>query len=293
MRSRRPAISRIGGGRSGSRGGKSAFEALPEPDRKATQDSLVWTGDYSGIVDGGFGRQTFAAITSFQRRTKRAPNGILDDGARADLRMAAQQSREAAGFAPVDDPLSGARIGVPARLLTRREANPNGGSRWQSADGKVTLDTQGLPAPGGRPSGPLRPQPGDPDAGTARDVQGGAIDFFVIAGETPTGRFYTRYASSGTTIRGFSIGYGQEPREGGRPVGRGDRQQLPAVPAGAPAPARSLRQAGCRSRRRNASSGQVSPSLRGRSQLTTASVSACGGLRAAGAKPHRSGRSKA
>ena len=64
---------------------RAAFEALPEADRKATQDSLVWTGDYSGIVDGGFGRQTFAAITSYQRRTRRAPNGILDDRARADL----------------------------------------------------------------------------------------------------------------------------------------------------------------------------------------------------------------
>ena len=35
-----------------------AFEALAETDRKLIQDALIWTGDYNGVADGTFGRQT-------------------------------------------------------------------------------------------------------------------------------------------------------------------------------------------------------------------------------------------
>ena len=44
-----------------------AFEALPEADRKAVQDGLIWTGHYSGVADGAFGRQTFEAMAAFQQ----------------------------------------------------------------------------------------------------------------------------------------------------------------------------------------------------------------------------------
>ena len=36
-----------------------AFEKLPEPERKAIQEALVWTGDHVGVTTGGFGRRTF------------------------------------------------------------------------------------------------------------------------------------------------------------------------------------------------------------------------------------------
>lgn len=186
---------------------KAAFEALPEAERRAIQDSLVWTGDYLGIVDGGFGRGTFEAIAAYQRRLRLAPNGNLDGKARADLRAAAQQARDAIGFALVDDPVSGVRIGIPGRFLVRKDANASGGSRWQSADEKVTLDTRSLPAPDGGLQAIF-------DRNLAIQTPGRQVtykvirpDFFVIAGETPTGKFYTRYAASGATLRAFSIGY--------------------------------------------------------------------------------------
>lgn len=68
---------------------RSAYESLAETDRKAIQDALIWTGDYSGVTDGTFGRQTFAAITAYQRRTRQAPNGILTPQARTALLAAA------------------------------------------------------------------------------------------------------------------------------------------------------------------------------------------------------------
>src|SRR4051812_8941696 len=49
---------------------KAAFEALPETDRRAMQDALIWTGDYKSNVDGNFGRGTRDAIVAYARRAK-------------------------------------------------------------------------------------------------------------------------------------------------------------------------------------------------------------------------------
>ncbi|TXN53397.1 serine protease, partial [Methylobacterium sp. WL2] len=45
-----------------------AFEALPEAERKAVQDALVWTGDFNAVVSGAFGRRTFDALTAYRAR---------------------------------------------------------------------------------------------------------------------------------------------------------------------------------------------------------------------------------
>ena len=204
---------------------RAAFEALPEADRKAIQDALVWTGDQLGSVDGSFGRQTFEGIMSAQRKANLPPNGILDPRGRAALLAQAEKLRQAAGFAVVADDRTGVRIGVPARLLPKRDVNPNGGSRWQSADGKVTLDTRALPrsdlkqnAAGRRRTIHL-PRDVPPlqalyERNLAIQTPGRQVtckilrpDFFVIAGETAGGRYYSRYAAGGGVLRGFSFGY--------------------------------------------------------------------------------------
>ncbi|WP_166652510.1 peptidoglycan-binding domain-containing protein [Enterovirga rhinocerotis] len=186
---------------------RAAFEALPEANRTAIQDALVWTGDYASTADGVFGRRSFEAIQAFQRRTKRPATGVLDKAATATLLSAAARARGAAGFSVVSDQPTGIRIGLPLKLLPKRSANTAGGTRLQSKDDRVTLDT--------------RSQPGDAEELRALYERNLAIrtpgrtityrlqrpDFVVIAGETPGGRFYSRYAQQGETIRGFSIGY--------------------------------------------------------------------------------------
>ena len=186
---------------------KAAFDALPETDRAAIQDALVWTGDYSSTADGTFGRRTFEAIQSWQRRAKRPAQGILDKPSVAALLANGARAKGAVGFGIVQDAASGARIGIPQRLLPKRTPNTIGGTRFQSADDRVTLDT--------------RSQPGGPDdlrglyernlaiqtAGRQVTYRLQRPDFFVIAGETQGGRFYSRYAQEGSAIRGFSLGY--------------------------------------------------------------------------------------
>ena len=183
------------------------FEALPEARRGEIQDALVWTGDYNGAVDGSFGRQTRDAIAAYQRRVKLSPTGILDAKAAAELLSAAAKARSAAGFALVDDARTGLRIGIPEKLLPKRDVNSNGGGRWQSADERITLDTRSL-KPGEATLQSLY------DRNLAIQTPGRRVtyklmrpDFFVISGETPTGKFYSRYATENDEIRSFSIGY--------------------------------------------------------------------------------------
>src|SRR5215218_5769290 len=52
---------------------RAAFEALPESERKALQEALVWVGDYNGMADGNLGRQTYDALLAFQGRRKGNP----------------------------------------------------------------------------------------------------------------------------------------------------------------------------------------------------------------------------
>ena len=47
-----------------------AFMQRARGERIAIQAALVWTGDYAGMIDVEFGRGTFNAIVTFQKRTK-------------------------------------------------------------------------------------------------------------------------------------------------------------------------------------------------------------------------------
>jgi hypothetical protein len=257
---------------------KAAFEALPEAERKAIQDALVWTGDYNSVVTGTFGKRTFDAIVAYQRRAKLNPGGVLDAKAQAGLQAAAQRAREAVKFAVATDPKTGVRIGVPERLITKRDVNPNGGTRWQSVDQKITLDTRAIP-------------PGETDLAAlyernlAIQTPGRQVtykvlrpDFFVIGGETPTGKFYIRYASGPAGLRGFSLGYDKTLKDFDRTVVAIANSFAPfpeAAPAVAAGPATPPRPASL-----IASGIAVAP----RRVLTTAGVEGCPDLRVAQAK---------
>ncbi len=185
---------------------QARFEALPEAERKAIQTDLIWAGQFNGAVSGSFGPLTFRAINAL--KGGRGPaDGILTPADRAALAKAAQAARDAAGFRLVDDDRTGVRIGIPAKLLPKRAATPSGGSRWQSADEKITLDTSASP-PGDDLAAlfekAIAVSPNSPRKITYKLLR---PDFFVVTGETPGGRFYRRLSAGPQGLRGFSIGY--------------------------------------------------------------------------------------
>ena len=186
---------------------KTAFEALPEAERRALQDALVWTGDYNSVLAGTFGRRTFEALGAYQARS--GGGDPLAPAARARILAAGEAARTAARFTVRTDPGSGALLGVPERLLTKRSplAGPlPGGARWQSADGRVTLESRAYP-PGATDLDALFERATAPNPERKVTYKLKRPDFIVVTAETAGGRSYVRYAAGPRGVRGFALGY--------------------------------------------------------------------------------------
>lgn len=183
-----------------------AYAALPEAERKAIQSDLIWTGHLNSAATGNFGPLTFRAVNGF-KAGRGQPDGQLTQAERQELARLARTAREAAGFALVTDQPTGVRIGIPQKLLTRREATATGGSRWQSSDGRITLDVSAGPA--SEPLQALFERAIAVNPNVQRKITYKLLqpNFFVVTGETPTGKFFRRQALGPAGLRGFSVGY--------------------------------------------------------------------------------------
>ncbi|MCJ2129355.1 serine protease [Methylobacterium sp. E-045] len=184
---------------------KAAFEPLSEADRKGWQDALVWTGDYNSVITGTFGRRTYDALLSYQKRAGNPAPGFPDARMRAAILAAGDMARKAARFTVKPDSASGVVIGVPERLLAKRSPQA-GGTRWQSGDGRVTLDTKSF-SPDETGLDTLFARATAPAADRKVTYKIKRPDFLVVTGETATGKSYIRYAAGAGGIRGFTIGY--------------------------------------------------------------------------------------
>lgn len=188
---------------------KRAFDALPEAERRAIQDALVWTGDYKGVVDGVFGRGARAAIVAFAQRAGLPTDGTLDARGRALLANAAQGARAASGFATSRDPRSGASLGLPLRMLAKRAEAPSG-SRWTSPDGAMSLETSAAPEAEGDLPG-LFARLTEPTPNRRVTYKLLRPDFLVVSGEAGKSTFYTRAArgaaNGAPTIRSYTFAY--------------------------------------------------------------------------------------
>ncbi|MGU3538622.1 serine protease [Methylobacterium sp. A54F] len=193
---------------------RTAFEALPEADRRALQDALIWVRTFKGTVTGAFGRQTYEALTAAASRMGTADP--LAPPARAAILAAAESGRRALRFSVRADPASGARIGVPEALVPKRSPVP-GGTRWQSENGRITLETRSYP-----PEGPgldaLFERATAPFADRKVTYKLRRPDFIVVRGETGAGRSYVRYDAGPAGVRGFALSYERGAEEQVEPV---------------------------------------------------------------------------
>lgn len=183
-----------------------SFSALPETERKAIQSDLIWTGHLNSAATGSFGPLTFRAVNGF-KAGRGQPDGQLTPAERQELARLARTARDAAGFAVITDQPTGVRIGIPQKLLPKREATAAGGSRWQSSDGRITLDVSAGPASEPLQASFERAIAVNPNVQRKITYKLLQPHFFVVAGETPTGKFFRRQALGSTGLRGFSVGY--------------------------------------------------------------------------------------
>ncbi len=218
---------------------KRAFEALPEADRVAIQDGLIWTGDYKGVADGKFGKGTRDAITAFAARNRFPADGTLDAKGQAALAAAATKAKDAVNFSVKADERSGVRIGLPLKLLTKAKPQASG-TRYSSADESFSVETTHMPG-----AAPLQ----DSFNAAIADAPGRKVtykvlrpDFFVVTGDAGANTFYIRMTRGERGLAGFTITYPMSAKARFDPVLDCDRNSFvpfpeTAAPAPAPAPA--------------------------------------------------------
>jgi peptidoglycan hydrolase-like protein with peptidoglycan-binding domain len=180
---------------------RADWDARPEAVRRAIQSGLLWTGDYTGAIDGTFGRMTFEAIRAFQTRHGFAADGMPTAPAIARLAETEKKKREAVGFALVDDAATGVRLGMPVKLLGKA-AKAEGGTRWTSKDGKIDYRAYAVAKQDLAQLFERLKQEGP------THKVGYAVlrpDWFVITDTVGSKRGYARFERFGDGVRGFIV----------------------------------------------------------------------------------------
>src|SRR5262245_39607495 len=109
--------------------------SIPLAERISIQFDLAWTGDYNGLIHGEFTEKTIEAIKQFQRNRKFKETGVLNPQERPLLAAAAKAKQNQVGWTIVDDPVTGARLGIPAKQVPVKSQTKTG-TRWSSAQGQ-------------------------------------------------------------------------------------------------------------------------------------------------------------
>ena len=119
---------------------RDAYTALPLNERLAIQLNLIWAGDYGGFADGEFSDRLVDAAKDYQKRNKLKVTGLLAPEERAALAASVTPRQNAAGWQMVEDPVTGARLGIPAKFATKVTPGPSG-TRWSSEQDQLQIET--------------------------------------------------------------------------------------------------------------------------------------------------------
>jgi hypothetical protein len=184
-----------------------SYNAIPLAERMSIQSDLVWTGDYNGIVNGEFGDRAIAAVKAFQKSKGGKETGVLNQQERAALSAAAKPKQETVGWRIVDDPASGARIGLPMKLVPQA-SQIAGGTRWSSSRGEYSVESFRIAQPGTTLAAVFERMKKEP-GGRKADYSVMRDNFFVISGLQNLKKFYVRGQARGEEVRGVTILYDQ------------------------------------------------------------------------------------
>jgi len=119
---------------------RDAYSAIPLAERMAIQFGLTWTGDYKGRADGEFSDPFADAVRAYQKRRNGAVTGVPTPEERTAIAAFAAARQNAAGWRMVEDPVTGARVGIPGRFATKITPGPIG-TRWSSEQGQLQIET--------------------------------------------------------------------------------------------------------------------------------------------------------
>src|SRR5438045_2805949 len=115
--------------------------------------------------------------------------------------------RDAVGGRWGQDLVTGARLGIPAKLMPNTQVS-GGISKWSSSRGEVQAETFRILQPGPTLA-PIFERMKKEPAGRQAEYSVLRPDFFVISGLQNLKKFYLRAQLRGDEVRGFTVVYDQ------------------------------------------------------------------------------------
>jgi peptidoglycan hydrolase-like protein with peptidoglycan-binding domain len=181
--------------------------AMAQAERQAIQSDLAWVGQYNGAISGEVSERMVAAIKEFQKSRGGKQTGVLNPQERGVLAEAAKRRQDTVGWKIVTDPGTGARLGVPSKLVPQQSSDANG-AKWNSSTGTIQIELsrrkQANPS-----TAKLAEQEKKEPAGRKVEYTVVKPDFFVLSGMQGLRKFYVRGQFKGDEVRILTILYDQ------------------------------------------------------------------------------------
>lgn len=188
---------------------------LAQGERQAIQSDLAWTGDYNGLINGEVSDRMIVAIKQFQTNQGHKPTGVLNPQERGQLAEAARKLQASVGWKLVSDPVTGARVGVPTRLVPQQASDGNG-TRWSSSTGTIQVALSRRKEADVSIAKLAEQEKKEP----GRKIEYSAIkpDFFVLSGTQNQKKFYIRGSFKDAEVRILTVLYDQATEGTMQPV---------------------------------------------------------------------------
>ncbi|MDE2376665.1 serine protease [Bradyrhizobium sp.] len=216
-------------------------DAMAQAQRLALQSDLAWVGEYNGAITGDVSERMVNAIKEYQKAKGGKPTGVLNPQERGVLAETARRKQDSVGWKIVTEPTSGARLGIPGKLVPQQSTDAQG-SKWTSPTGTVqvllTRRKEANPT-----TARLAEQEKKNPAGRKVDYAVVRPDFFVLSGLQGLKKFYVRGTFRGDEVRIMSILYDQATENTVEPVVIAMSSAFNAFPTGAqvgPAPRKTV-----------------------------------------------------
>lgn len=181
-------------------------KAMEQAERLAIQSDLAWISLYNGAINGEASDRMVAAIKAFQKDHGAKETGVLNTQERSTLGAAARKLQDNVGWKIMTDATSGARIGLPSKLVPLIVSDVNG-TKWSSATGTIQIEFARRKEAGATTATVAANEKKLNARKTAYSVV--KPDFFVLSGMQGLKKFYIRGQTRGDEVRTLTILYDQ------------------------------------------------------------------------------------
>jgi len=189
---------------------------MAQAERQAIQSDLAWVGTYNGAITGEVSERMVAAIKEFQKDRGGKQTGVLNPQERGVLAETAKGRQDNVGWKIVADAGSGARLGIPTKLVPQQSSDANG-AKWSSSTGTIQIVLARRKEANPTTAKLAEAEKKEP-AGRTIDYTVVKPDFFVLSGLQGLKKFYVRGAFRGDEVRILTILYDQATENTLEPV---------------------------------------------------------------------------